>query len=269
MASSSLQAQFSGALTPVVDALRKRPAITQTAAAAGATALLITAYRDYRQFLALGKGGIPYNALGWLISVLVLRPLALSYSARLYVGDYPEFGASQIILDLPLRSGPRPVADGIVPHRQMTDNAAESMASPLSQMMLGYLDAPEYKGRLEVKKSHYELHNDALYVKDPSSDRRDLPQTARVAKGEVMHIHPNRSLHVYLHPADARVVIEKGWGERHRLSRTWPWWMDWRQDFLGLTNTWIMIYGARDEKEVDIARRITREGVRWMLGDRK
>ncbi|KPI34528.1 uncharacterized protein AB675_7410 [Cyphellophora attinorum] len=250
----------------LAETLSAHPLLVKTVALAGGSGLIIAAYRDYQAFLALGRGGIPYNAFGWLINALILRPLALSYSARLYTGDYPDSGAGKVLLELPLREGRRPMADGIIPHRQMTDKAPEAMAAPSRQMMLGFLEDPAFEGRLEVKKSHYELHNDALYVKNLEDTA--LPALAPAAKGEIMHVHPDRSIHVYLHPADARVVIAKGWGERHRLSRTWPWWMGRRQQLLGVGHTWIMLYGARDEYELATLRDITAEGVKWMLGDR-
>lgn len=48
--------------------------------------------------------------------------------------------------------------------------------------------------------------------------------------GEVCHSHPSDgSLHLVLHPADVRAVLEKGWGERHPLAWDdgedgWCWW---------------------------------------------
>lgn len=264
---SDVQRQIRNLLGQTQGILRQHPLATRGTLVGGVTAFLILAYRDYQAFLALGAGGLPHNAIGWLINALVLRPLALSYSSRLYVGDYPNNGASKAIANLPKREGKRPTAAGIVPHRQMTDQATKSMMEPLRQIMTALVDDPEFSGKLEIRKSHYELHNDALYVL-PSllENDKELPVTARVAKGEITHVHPDRSIHVYLSAADARVLIEKGWGERHRLSRTWPFWMGWRQNLLGLGHTYLMIYGPRDEEELEVAKCIMREGVRFMLG---
>lgn len=39
-------------------------------------------------------------------------------------------------------------------------------------------------------------------------------------RGEIVHVHhSDRSMHMNLHPDDAKVVLEKGWGERHPLAR--------------------------------------------------
>ena len=88
-----------------------------------------------------------------------------------------------------------------------------------------------------------------------------------VAKGEAAHVHGDRSLHLYLHPADAAAVVEKGWGERHRLSRTWPWWLGGGTDKLGLGHTWIMLYGPRDGGELEVVKGVVGEGLRWMVGE--
>ena len=249
---------------------KARPLLT-TAIAGATTATLIAAIQDYRNFLALGRGGLPYNVFGWLISTLLLRPLALSKAARLHVDDYPATGASAYVHELQPRQGPRADTGGIAPHRQLSQVAPAAMAGPLNEMLRSFAVADPAK--LEIKKSHYELHNDALYVAQSLLDDPDraakLPNTARIAKGEAAHVHPDRSVHLYLHPADARVVIEKGWGERHRLSRTWPWWLGGGQGKLGLGYTWIMVYGARNQDEVEVTRRLIGEGVKFMLGERE
>jgi hypothetical protein len=166
----------------------------------------------------------------------------------------------------------------------MSNLAGEEWAGRLDGVLTGLVrewNDGKAKGKemLEIKRSHYELHREALYVaarllRDHAGGEGDeggkiLPRTAGVAKGEAAHVHGDRSVHLYLHPADARLVIERGWGERHRLSRTWPWYLGGGESRLGLGNTWIMLYGPRDEGEFEVVKRLIGEGVRWMLGERK
>jgi hypothetical protein len=66
-------------------------------------------------------------------------------------------------------------------------------------------------------------------------------------------------MHVSLAPRDARLVIERGWGERFGLSGSL------------LPVTYIMIYaptqGAREAREAEIVERIVKASVKFMLGE--
>jgi Family of unknown function (DUF5519) len=77
---------------------------------------------------------------------------------------------------------------------------------------------------LEVRTSYYERHNLALYVRSSLLARSatGLPKTANVARGDIGYIHPDLSIHLYFSPPDAKMIIQKGWGERHRLARQHP-----------------------------------------------
>lgn len=119
---------------------------------------------------------------------------------------------------------------------------------------------------LEKKRSLYEKHHDAIFVhpsllQDPASG---VPATARVSRGEIGHVHEDGSFHLYFSPADTKVLIEKNWVERHRLARTKP--------FLGVMNlfsvagTYVMVYGPRDEGELDVTRVLLENSVKFMTG---
>lgn len=84
-------------------------------------------YRDYQEFLALGPGGVPYNARGWAWITFGIRPFALSKSGTTRVADYPEHGAHPTIARLPVRRGARACLGGIAPHRQLSQHAPEKM----------------------------------------------------------------------------------------------------------------------------------------------
>ena len=80
------------------------------------------------------------------------------------------------------------------------------------------------------------------------------------ATGEVCHAHPSDgSLHMTLHPADAAIVIENGWGERHPLARG-----GWCRRFV--PREFVLVYAPRDERDVEVIMRIVRAAVWWVAG---
>jgi hypothetical protein len=80
---------------------------------------------------------------------------------------------------------------------------------------------------------------------------------AKKTRGEIAHMHASDgSLHVNLTPKDAKLVLERGWGQRHPLSG--------RVLYLGL----VMIYAPRGEQELEVVEKITRASVRFMLGEK-
>lgn len=76
-------------------------------------------------------------------------------------------------------------------------------------------------------------------------------------------MHPDLSVHLYLSPADARVIIEKGWAERHRLSVPET---SWVKNKYAIASTYLMIYGPRDEAEMEVLRVILENSIRFMTG---
>ncbi|KAH7372141.1 hypothetical protein BKA64DRAFT_715153 [Cadophora sp. MPI-SDFR-AT-0126] len=249
--------------TRVAELLSKSPAITIPLVGAS-TAALIWCIGDYRAFLALGRGGVPYNIFGWAAITILVRPFALSEKDATWTGDYPSEGAHQDILDLPSRKAGRAKLAGIAPHRQMTQKSPESMKAPLKELFDDMVK--KHPELLETKLSLYEKHHDAIFVQpallqDPDSP---IPPTARISRGEIGHIHPDASVHLYLSPADAKVLIEKNWAERHRLARTKP--FLGRLNIAGVAGTYLMIYGPRDEGELETMRTILEHSVMFMTG---
>jgi hypothetical protein len=68
-------------------------------------------------------------------------------------------------------------------------------------------------------------------------------------------------MHISLSPPDAKLIIERGWGERFGLSGTI------------VPVTYVMIYaprlGDKEEEYCKVVERIVRAGVRFMLGEEK
>jgi hypothetical protein len=105
--------------------------------------------------------------------------------------------------------------------------------------------------RLIEKTSCFEKHSAGLFAVTPIT---------RTCGGEVCHAHPSDgSLHMTLHPADAKLVIEAGWGERHPLAKG-----GWMRRFV--PKEFIMVYAPRDELEVALVMEVVCAAAWWVSG---
>lgn len=121
---------------------------------------------------------------------------------------------------------------------------------------------------VEAKLSHYERHNPALYIHPNvlASTSSAVPEAARVAQGEIGHIHPDLSIHLYFSEVDAKAIMERGWGERHRLARKTPWYYPGQKFMFGLAPTYVLVYGPRGEAEFEVVKTLLKTSVRFMTG---
>jgi len=95
--------------------------------------LIYISHADYRAWLRVGRGGLPYNAFGWLIQLL-LTPLR---GPRLDTGCYDnpkavaKAGPQALVSyladeDIPERQGPRPsICHWLLPQRQLDSRSSE------------------------------------------------------------------------------------------------------------------------------------------------
>jgi hypothetical protein len=105
-----------------------------------------------------------------------------------------------------------------------------------------------------VGKSRLEPYDMAIQL--PESFKS--PEVAGKNRNEICHIHGTEgSYHVTLSCADAKEVISKGWGERHRLAGT----------YLNLGYTFV--YAPRDLEEVEIMGKVFRAGIAFMSGGKE
>ena len=118
--------------------------------------------------------------------------------------------------------------------------------------MAHFASHPAYAPLIDTRPSKTEGGTGAaLYVK-PEVDGIN-PAAHRIFY-EVAHVHPTEnSLHVYVSPKDARVVLEKGWGVRFPVTWLAP-------------PSWIMVYAPRGEEEVEVVREIVRAAVCFAVG---
>ncbi|KAM5373466.1 hypothetical protein ACJZ2D_006960 [Fusarium nematophilum] len=220
--------------------------------------ILRIAAQDYREYLKIGPGGVPYNVFGWLIQ-LSLRPLK---KETLHTGCYEEewavaqAGPNGHIGwlsedDVPLRDGERPtVGSWTVPSRQLTELAGEDVKERYQTFLSSLASSSPLD--LKIATSFAEGRGPALFIGDGVFWR----YIHRRTRGEIAHMHESDgSMHVNLAPKDAKLVLERGWGERHPLSG--------RGLYVGM----VMVYAPRGEAELEVVKGITRAAVRFMVGE--
>lgn len=259
---SSAVASISTQLVTLRQRAANRP-LMSTALLTTITFILYNFILDYRRFIKLGKGGVPHNIIGYAI-VTLLRPIALSKQAVISSKDF-DFDSSppttSSVISLPPRQSDRPIVADIVPQRQLSDQAPTSIGGSMYDLFDKIVASNPTL--LEKKRSHYERHNEAIWVRQSvvSSPAAAVPETCTIATGEIGHIHHDLSVHLYFSPNDAKHVLAKGWGERHRLARK-----IFGRPVMGADRTYIFIYGPRNEAELEVLRTLLNASVKFMLG---
>ena len=208
---------------------------------------LLYIYTDYLAFISLGPGGTPPTFAGFLrvevLSFFALRnPYAPAATPERF-RDQPGY-----LVDLGKRRPPRPHTRGIAPHRQITQKASREDYVRLAKAIEAMGASNE---NLLIGTSCFEKHGTGLFSVSPAK---------RTCNGEICHAHPSDgSMHLTLHPADARTVLEAGWGERHPIARG-----GWFERFV--PGGFIMSYAPRDDEEVETVLKIVRAAVWYVSG---
>lgn len=226
---------------------------------------------EYKQWLALGEGGISYNWEGFMICKHFEKTMARDDTTDPSLYDSPEVHApgwdeatepqrtaaqtSYLSRPLPERESPRARAKPFIfPQRERNEKEPQDEdVRAAYQAAVSRLS--EVNDDLHWKTSVLERHGPALFLQDNL-----LPVTplAKPTQGEICHIHrSDLSAHVTLSFADTKQVLEKGWGERHRLSGT-------ERLHLGYT----MLYVARNAQEVDVFVNILQAGIDYMKSNK-
>jgi len=226
-------------------------------------------FQDYRFFLSLGQGGPQYNVFGWFKVHIITRPFTLSQSDTTWIGDYPSNGAHKEILALPGRKGDRPVVMGIAPQRQFNQCPEPEMNNRVLALFSSFVQTNAKL--LQERLSHVEKHHYALFVHPGvlSKPKTTLPEISTIFNGELGHVHGETSLHLLFSPADARVIIEKGWAERHRCARTQPWYFGGMKNMWGIGDSFLLVYAPRDDTELEILGILIRASAMYMTGEQE
>ena len=270
-------------ITATASALRANRAlaarVTVAAAAIGVAPLLLwRAAANYRAWLALDAGGLPYNPLGYVINAM-LRPLA-RFDTRVpapydraaleplygpeafvsYLHDGEEGGAAE----LPCRAGPRPgVPTFVAPQRQTTQGLADGDGAGLRARQVACLEALARANPDVFKTAPSEAegrHHGALWLVDGGAGARGRGRGRGVAglawglRGEFAHPHGEGSAHLVLSLADAETLVARGWAERHPLSGgrgLLPW-------------GYVLVYAPRDDDEFALWSRVLLASARFI-----
>jgi len=209
---------------------------------------------DFQNFILLGPGGTPSTFLGYLkITYLRLFALSDTYTPGVISGNiFPDIGFYRRASSwLPYRSGPRPKIAGIAPHRQISQPGCKNMDAILRTTLENL--AVTHPETFRIGLSCFEKKGLALFSQEPIN---------ATCRGEICHVHfLEGSMHMNLHPDDATVVLEKGWGERHPLARG-----GWMKQYVPREFT--MIYAPRDLNELRVVCRIIEAAIYWVSGKR-
>jgi hypothetical protein len=223
--------------------------------------------RDFEAWLALGDGGVSPTWAGFISSINAEKAIVLPDTLSLGPYERPESYATgwakatpaQRIQScapfftepLPMRDGPRARAKNYVfPQRER--NADDPLEQEIREayMICFHQLGIDNAATTEWHTSVLDGNGNALFL----NPKIPLNPVAGPGRGEICHLHAlDMSGHVTLSFADAKEVIEKGWGERHRLCGT-------DQIHLGYT----MIYVPRSVEEVEVFGRILQAGVDFM-----
>ncbi|KAK9360058.1 hypothetical protein V1504DRAFT_180770 [Lipomyces starkeyi] len=169
-------------------------------------------YKDYKAWLSLGPGGLPHNLVGYFTtSFMKLFAIRYPRDFRSVSGNSQEVAKYLSSDNVPYRTGDYPVvAPWPVPNRVLNQIAPEEFKIVVHETIYSIKDIVVANGKrlpIKVARSFLEKHNDALFAGEIH------------VECEVAHQHPvDGSIHVNLHPSDARLLIERRWGELHPFA---------------------------------------------------
>lgn len=231
---------------------------TETLTVAACSAVLLgvawLAY-DYQAWFTFSTGGTPPNVQGyWKMTEYRIR--------RAFAGDnltdvtsLSTAGVSHLYEKLPLRQHCRPsLMPRTLPQRQHPQSLAADISDRLHNLPSKY--ARLHPELLTLDKSIIEGRStDAIFARSQLPGRRAAVHDA-VLGDEIAHVHPqDNSLHVWLTQADARKVVEAGWGQRFPLSS-----LD------SCDEGFIFVYAPVTMLEVDVIEQIIQAGIANLTG---
>nr|POE56867.1 hypothetical protein CFP56_70119 [Quercus suber] len=202
--------------------------------------VMLQIYHEYLAFVALGPGGTPTTVRGF-VRIKLLGLFALRDPCQVMVMPKHLRGVSGFLANLSDRKGPRPATRGIAPHRQVTQRASHETFVKLASAI----------NMMASSNDTLEKHGTGLFSTSP---------VARTCGGEICHVHPSDgSMHMTLHVADANLVLDAGWGERHPIARG-----GWFERFV--PGGFMMVYAPRNDAEIRTVLQIVRASTWFVSG---
>jgi len=218
-------------------------------------------YNNWQAYLSLGPGGLPYNVKGWMLALFLKLFERKTTTVQEY--DLDEYKGQWLQSEgLPKRNGPRPDSGPHIPVRQFNQFAPEVMKQRLDEMVKRLVASNPTIVAFET--SPHETLNKGIMI-HPS-----LPsphKTAEIALREIAHVHPiDHSMHIFMAPQDCKTLITHGWGERHKLSGSYPMRFINRTSYLPKEYVWL--YAPRDERELAVVEQILIASIGYMTSTR-
>ncbi|KAF1831944.1 hypothetical protein BDW02DRAFT_641114 [Decorospora gaudefroyi] len=221
---------------------------------AGVAAAGLAFWYDFKSWQSFGTGGTPPTIQGYL--KIRQWGLYLLYTRQNLIdpSPIPDSGTSYIKPQkVPNRAGRRPgLTRWTLPQRQISEKITPAASSTLHNLMQDFAKTAPYSHYIDSRPSKTEGGTGpAIYVKP---DVSTINPAAHKIFYEVAHVHPaENSLHVYVSPLDAKLVMKRGWGLRFPVTWLAP-------------PSWIMVYAPRNEEEVEVVREIVRAAVCYAVG---
>ena len=209
--------------------------------------------KDYEAAVARGTGGNPSSFLSYL--ELNFFRLFRVCNPRTAPEVSPQLYMQRGFLErLPIRQGVRPRIVGLAPQRQITQIGPKPIYEALVGIVIDF--ERTHQAQYYLGRSTFKNNNTALFARATGYSRTKY-------HGEICHAHPNDgSMHLNMHPADIKTVVEAGWGERHPLARENWWWNLICPVPAGHT----LVYSPRDEKELEVMKDVIKAAAWWMSG---
>lgn len=146
-------------------------------------------------------------------------------------------------LNFPHRKGQRPVTGDWLPHLQISQLSPEHIKAKLAEWCYTQLPGVREMPTLISVPTSRALWLDERINANPAAFMP--PPGSR----EFAHLHADGSMHAALSQAAIDELQAKGWGEPHPLSH----------------QTW-MIYGPRDEAELEVTKQLVWDSYHFALG---
>ncbi|KAJ5465406.1 hypothetical protein N7530_009193 [Penicillium desertorum] len=238
------------------------------------TLILPAAYRDYKIFKSYGPGGLPNNALGWVVVRALFQPFGREmfstdeYARRIAAAEGHGKGDDGFLILSEEQVGSRRgeerpvVGPHVVPQRQLTQLPDTAVMEKFRTVFTAFGHRNHHL--VKFQRSNLERHADGLFV----ADHLPVSGIAQTMRREIAHVHSgnDHSVHVVLAPADCIKVIEAGLGQRHAFSGT---------SAIGILSLgtrpdipaeYVLIYAPRTEAEIETVMQIVSAGVKFMTG---
>jgi len=157
----------------------------------------------------------------------------------------------EVIFELPVREGERPITTPSNPHIQLNQQ-------PVDRKIIDELMNWAFTDLSNISKEPSRISLPGAQAMCLAEDKMCSHCYAFMVGNEFAHFHPepDGSMHLGLPLVDAKYVIGKGWGELHPVAK------------IGyLPTNFIMLYAPRNEEEILIAQKIIYRSYQFAKGE--